>query len=327
MPPTNPNDRAALRRENGEALSFFRKSGKTCGMPKSKVIAIVGPTSSGKTALGVFLARNLDGEVISADSRQVYRGLNIGTGKVSKREMAGVPHHLLDVASLKRQFSVDDFVKKADDAIRLIYQTDKIPLIVGGTGLYVDTLLGLMSYPNVPPNAVLRSKLSKKTPQQLYSLLERIDPRRASGIERHNPRRLIRAIEIAKAIGVNPPPIAIPKYDVLWLGLYPGEISLKTKIRARLLSRMKSGMIAEARKLHAEGLSYRRMEELGLEYRYLARFLRGKITKLTMESELERAIVQYAKRQMRWFKRNRNIIWITNRSTALRLAKEFLGGR
>lgn len=290
-------------------------------MQKPKVIAVVGPTASGKTALGIFLAQKLGGEVISADSRQVYKGLNLGTGKATKKEMAGIPHHLIDVASPKKQFSVSEFVRVAEKTIGpLIYQ-GTLPLIVGGTGLYVDTLLGRMSYADVPPNLKLRAQLEKKSAAQLFAQLQKLDPRRAASIEKQNPRRLVRAIEIAKAIGKSPTTLPEEPYDVLWLGIVAKD--LQKNIRTRLHARIKAGMIREAKKLHAEGLSYKRMEELGLEYRYLARLQKGTLTRKEFEVQLEREINNYAKRQMRWFKRNKHIHWVKNKAEALKLSKAF----
>lgn len=298
------------------------------GVQKPKVIAVVGPTASGKSALGIYLAQKLRGEVISADSRQVYKGLDIGTGKVTKKEMAGVPHHLLDVASPKRQFTVDHFVRLAEKAIKImIYHKNSLPVVVGGTGLYADMLLGRMAYAAVPPNPTLRKTLSKKTPAQLFAQLKKLDPRRAATIEPHHQRRLIRAIEIAKAVGKSPVAAPDGQYEVLWLGLSPAPETLRKNIRARLRARIKSGMISEAKRLHKGGLSYRRMEELGLEYRSLSRLLQDKTSKQEFEAELERAIGQYAKRQMRWFKRNKDIRWVSGKAEALRLSKKFLGGR
>jgi tRNA dimethylallyltransferase len=291
---------------------------------KPKVIAVVGPTASGKSSLGIYLAKKLGGEVISADSRQVYKGLDIGTGKVTKGEMAGVKHHLLDVASPKGQFTVDRFVKKADKALYVILQKARIPLVVGGTGLYADMLLGRMSYPNVPPNQRLRGALEGKTEAELFAILQKLDPRRAAHIEPDHKRRLIRAIEIAKAIGQSPAVAPEPKYEVLWLGLSPAEETLKKNIRTRLKARLKAGMVAEAVRLHKAGLSYKRMYELGLEYRSLSQLLQKKVEPKEFEESLERAIWQYAKRQTRWFKRNKDIKWVGSKAEALRLAKAFL---
>jgi len=291
---------------------------------KQKLIAIVGPTASGKTSLGIYLAQKLKGEVISCDSRQVYKGLDIGTGKVTKKEMVGIKHHLLDVVSPKKQFTVDHYVRLADKACSSVLQNTRIPIVVGGTGLYIDMLTGRMSYPKVDPNEALRAKLEKKTPAQLFAMLEKADPVRAKTIDHYNPRRLVRAIEIAKAIGASPAPTTEQKYDVLWLGINPPQKKLEANIHKRLVSRMRAGMLAEARRLHKQGLSYKRMEELGLEYRYLARLLQGKLAHKEFMAQLEHAIRDYAKRQNSWFKRNPDIRWVGSKTEALRLAKAFL---
>src|SRR3989344_4686769 len=294
-----------------------------------KIIAVVGPTAPGKPAPGTYPPQKLNGEIISADSRQVYKGLDIGTGKVTKKEMAGIPHHLLSVASPKKQFTVDGFVKQAEKALYVILQKARIAIVVGGTGLYVDMLLGRMAYPNVPPNLKLREQLEQQTTKQLFNQLQKLDPRRAANIEPNHKRRLIRAIEIAKAVGRSPSKSQITyttnnKYNVLWLGLSPAPDKLQKNIRMRLFARIRAGMIAETKKLHAAGLSYKRMDELGLEHRYLSLLLQNKITKQEFEIQLERAIWQYAKRQNRWFKRNKDIHWVCGKAEALRLAKTFL---
>src|ERR1700690_513333 len=278
-------------------------------MKKQKVLIIVGPTSSGKSALAVELARTFDGEVISADSRQVYRDLDIGTGKISKHEMKGVPHYLLDVASPKKQFSADDFVKKGAAAVSSISHKNKLPIVAGGTGFYIDALVGRIVLPNVPPNAALRARLEKKSVAQLFALLMQRDPRRAKTIEPQHKRRIIRAIEIAAALGKNPVPRTTLGYECLWIGIAPKMNELEKKINVRLLRRTRNGMVAEARRLHAKGFSYARMEEIGLEYRSLARFLQHKITRAEMLAELQRDIRRYGKRQMRYWSRNTDIHW------------------
>ena len=302
-------------------------------MTRPKIIALVGPTASGKSSLGIFLAQKLGGEIISADSRQVYRGLDIGTGKVTKKEMARIPHYLLDIISPKKTFTASDFVEQGEKAIKKILDHQNLPLVVGGTGLYADALLGRVNFPSVPPNPLLRARLEKKSVQELFALLKKKDSGRAETIEPKHKRRLVRALEIAEAtkkndahkvkkIEINP-----FTYDVLWLGLNPSKEKLHKNIHIRLHSRIQGGMLAEAKRLHAQGLSYKRMEGLGLEYRSLARCLKKEISPIEMEEELEHAIQKYAKRQMRWFKRNPEIHWIKNKSEALGLAKEFLSGR
>lgn len=281
-----------------------------------RVIAVVGPTASGKSALAVEIARLVGGEVISADSRQVYTWLDIGTGKVTKSEMRGVPHHLLDVANPKRAMSVVQYERLATRAIHDILKRGKVPIVCGGTGLYIDAVLTTTSFPAVPPNAKLREELERLSPEKLFEKLKKLDPIRAKTIDAKNPRRLIRAIEIAKAIGSVPARApATERYDTLYIGLTLPKDVLGARITARLLARMKRGMIAEARKLHEEGLSWKRMESLGLEYRFLAQFLQNKISKEEMLELLNIAIRQYAKRQMVWFKRNEKIRWFRPNET------------
>ena len=278
--------------------------------PKQKILIIVGPTSSGKSALAVSLARKFGGEVISADSRQVYRGLDIGTGKITKLEMKGVPHHLLDEMSSHRIFTAHDFAEKARAAVSDITARGKLPILAGGTGLYLDVLTGRVTLPNVPVNKKLRARLSKKTPAQLFSLLKKRDPERAKTIDPHNPRRLIRALEVTATLGTVPKPAAYRSlYNALWIGLDVDLSKLEKKIASRLSTRLKRGMLAEARKLHKEGLSFKRMEALGLEYRALARLLQKKTTRDELEKELFYDIRRFAKRQMTYWKRNKEIQW------------------
>src|SRR3989344_6952225 len=210
-------------------------------MPKKqKVLLIVGPTSSGKSTLAVELARKFNGEVVSADSRQVYRGLDIGTGKIKKREMRSVAHHLLDVADPKKLYTAEDYRKAATRAIADIARRGKLPIVAGGTGFYIDALVGRIALPAVPPNMKLRARLEKKTAPQLYALLKKQDPRRAKTIDEHNKRRLVRALEIAAAIGRRPQAANLPsEYDVLWIGVMPPKKTLDAKISARLSARMR----------------------------------------------------------------------------------------
>ncbi len=278
-------------------------------LERPKIIAVVGPTASGKSALAVEIAKKFNGEVISADSRQVYVGLNIGTGKITKKEMSGVPHHLLDIANPRVRFTVSTYKDLADKAISEILARGKLPIICGGTGFYIEAVVKNVLLPDVPVNPKLRKQLSTKTALQLFEMLKKLDPGRAVAIGEHNKVRLIRALEIAKVIGKIPPIKSEPKYDVLSIGIKIDKKKLKEKIYKRLLSRIKQGMIKEAQKLHDAGLSWKRMRELGLEYRALARHLSGEISKPQMIEELNREIYQYSKRQIQWFKRDQNIQW------------------
>lgn len=274
------------------------------------LIVILGQTATGKSAYAVALAQEINAEIISADSRQVYKGLNLGTGKVTKKEMGGIPHHLLDVANPSQQFSVANYQELTKKAIEKIHKKNKIPILVGGTGFYIDAVIHDTKLPEVPPNAALRKKLAKLSTERLFAMLKKIDPLRAQTIDTKNPVRLIRAIEIAKALGHVPRVITTNKYPVIKIGIMLPDEVLKERIHTRLLDRLTQGMLREATRLHRDGLSWRRMEELGLEYRYMARHLQGKITHNQMLQQLENEIWKYAKRQKTWFKRDKEIIWI-----------------
>lgn len=276
-----------------------------------KVIAIVGPTAVGKTSFGVAVAKAVHGEVISADSRQVYRGLDIGTGKTTKSEMQGVPHHLIDVADPTEVFSASDFVRLGRAAMSDIAARGKVPIVVGGTGFYIDTLLGRMTPAEVPPDKAFRVQSLAFSLEELQQELRTLDPKRYAEIDIKNPRRLIRAIEIASFPKDGPPePKDGPtEFDVLWIGLTLPLPELRVRIHERLLARLNAGMLDEAKCLHDGGLSYERMEELGLEYRYMARHLTGKLSYDEMLVQLEKEIIAYAKRQMTWFKKNTETRW------------------
>lgn len=277
---------------------------------KPKIVVILGPTASGKTALSIKVAQKIGGEVISADSRQVYKGLDLGTGKVTKKEMGGVPHHLLDVASPKRKFSVARYQKLANKKITEIIKRGRTPIIVGGSGFYIQAIVDNLILPDVPPNPKLRLELQGKTIHELFSILKKIDPQRAKNIDENNPVRLIRAIEIGKAFGQVPKlQFANPPFNFIQIGLKPDSKDLEKKIKDRLLARMRLGLVAEVKKLHRQGLSWRRMEELGLEYWYLALLEQKKTSREQMIKELEKEIVRYAKRQITWFKRDKRISW------------------
>lgn len=300
---------------------------------KPRVIAIIGPTATGKSSLAISLAKEYHGEIISADSRQVYKGLNLGTGKVTKKEMRGIPHHLLDIANPKKQFSVTEWKKQAEKSIESIVERKKIPIICGGTGFYIDTLLQGIVIPEVPPNKTLRKSLENKTTVELFKILKKTDPRRAKAIDKNNPARLIRAIEIVKALGKVPSlkKISVP-YEILWIGIDLPQDKLKRKINTRLQERIHKGMLQEARALAKQGLSLKRMKQLGLEYGFLARYLEKSISKKEMVLDLAKDIAQYAKRQRTWFRANPSICWYSidkkgAKKTIEKKVKKFLTSR
>jgi len=274
-----------------------------------KILVILGPTAVGKSDLAVALAKRFRGEIISADSRQVYQGLNLGTGKITKVEMKGIPHYLLDVVSPKKQFTAAEYKTLAENKIENILKRNKLPVIVGGTPFYIQAIVDNITFPEVMPNLKLRKKLSKLSTAKLYEMLKKIDPARAKTIEAKNPRRLIRAIEITKALGKVPTLRPKSKYNSLLIGLALPDKKLKERIYERLLARIKKGMILEAKRLHEQGLSYKRMEELGLEYRYLALYLQKKLAKQEMVEKLSRAIWDFVRRQKGWWKRDKRIKW------------------
>jgi tRNA dimethylallyltransferase len=312
-----------------ETLFFLPQSLR---VPSSlpRLIAIVGPTASGKTALAVEIARAVGGEVVSCDSRQVYRDLDLGTGKATRAEMRGVPHHLLDVASPSRPYSVAKYKRDALRAIRGILRRGKVPILCGGTGLYADAVVYGQTFPAVPQNPGLRRELAALSTEAMAARLAATDPERAAAIDPRNRHRLERAIEIAEALGAVPKlPPRTPRFDALWIGVAPEKGELHARIGARLDARLRRGMIAEAKRLRAGGLSWRRFETLGLEYRWLGRFLRGEISRQTMRDSLLAEIRRYAKRQMTWFRRNKKIAWHhpSKADKAVALAKDFLARR
>jgi tRNA dimethylallyltransferase len=291
---------------------------------RARVIAIVGATGSGKSALAVRIAKKIqNAEIISADSRQVYRGLDLLSNKITPKEMGGVPHHMINVASPKRVYSVASYEKKARSILRDILRRGKTPIICGGTGLYVDALLYPSSIPPVPPNPRLRKKLEKLGVASLYALLKQKDPRRAGTIDPHNPRRLIRALEIIEATGKPVPRIEKQKspYDILVLGIRIPREDLLKKLEKRNKEQIKKGMLEEAKRLRTEGISSKRMREIGLWAKIANAHLEKKIPKELFESLLLKETLAYAKRQETWWRKNTDIQWIKTEAEALRLIR------
>ena len=293
---------------------------------ENRIIVILGPTASGKSELAVNLAKKFGGEIISADSRQVYKGMNIGTGKITKKEMQGIPHYLLDVTSPRRKFTVAQYKKLALEAINKAFKKNKIPILCGGTGFYIQAVIDGITIPEVMPDWLLRTRLNKQTTEELFEKLKRLDPQRAKTIDKKNKRRLIRALEIVIKTKKTIPPLQkqpLP-YPVLMIGVKKEKAELKKLIKKRLLKRLAQGMIEEIKKLRKSGVSWKRLEEFGLEYRYIAQFLQKKTTHEEMVERLQKAIEDYARRQMTWFKKDKRIYWIKKQPQAEKLVKEFL---
>lgn len=295
-------------------------------MVQKKLIAIIGPTASGKSSLAVLLAKKFNGEIISADSRQIYKGMDIGSGKITKKEMMGIPHHLLDVSSPKTNFSVSRYQRLAKKSIERIFKNGRNPILCGGSGFYVQAVTDGIIIPKVKPDWRLRKILGKKNSDSLFKMLRKLDPKRAKNIDKKNPRRIIRAIEIVKK---TKRPVSVlksnpPDYPILILGIKKSKEELKKKIKNRLKKRLRSGMVAEVKNLKKSGLSWKRLEEFGLEYRWVSRYLQRKISHKEMAEKLQKDIEHFAKRQMTWFSRDKKIVWIKNRKEAKKKAKIFL---
>ena len=353
---------------------------------KNKLVVILGPTSSGKTDLSIKLAKKftrsnnfagaklksrrllfnrLNGvEIVSADSRQVYKGMDIGTGKITKKEMSGIPHHLLDIANPRKKFSVAQYQKLALKAIKNIQKKNKIPFLVGGTGFYIQSIVDDIVIPKVKPDWILRKKLEKLTKEQLFEKLKKLDTKRAESIDKQNPRRLIRALEIILKTG-NPVPATattnpelgeLPQgrvsgnFQVLEIGIMKSQEELKKLIHKRLMKRLQNdAMIKEVKKLR-KSLSWKRLEEFGLEYRFVAQYLsqlqnpdriessrknrnnkglstksgQNKINYQKMIDNIQIESEHLVKKQMTWFKRDKKIHWVKKYKEAEKLIKDFL---
>jgi tRNA dimethylallyltransferase len=360
---------------------------------QNKIIAIVGTNASGKTGLGVHLANKFNGEIVSADSRQVYKGMDIGTGKdlseykvknkdseyridntkfsgSSRRRFAPpqddsvfIPYHLIDIVEPDEEFSLAQFQKLAYQAIDDIIKRGKLPIIVGGTGLYVQAIIDEYDLSDAGPDKKLRQELEKLNADKLFKKLHKLNTYFADRLnesDRKNKRRLIRYIEIIKD---NPEKEAEPlmrgsasdsnkphpslllgkgrgnkgKYESLIIGLTWPRETLAKRIRQRLLERLKKrDMVGEVKRLHEQGISWRRLEDFGLEYKFIAQYLQKKIEYGEMVEKLYRAIKQFAKRQMTWLKRwerpfdrtqgrqGAKIYWVKEEKEAEELVKKFI---
>jgi tRNA dimethylallyltransferase len=297
------------------------------------LLAIVGTNASGKSELGVRLAQALDGEVVSADSRQVYTGLDVGTGKLTLAERDGVPHHMIDLVEPHVRYSVADFQAAAFDVIDDIRRRGRLPILVGGTGLYVDAVVRGYDFPPAPPDQAARRALEETAVDALLERLRALDPAAAEQVDARNPRRLVRAVELGQAgVSYADTRRQVARYATVTLGLtWPREI-LRARIASRLAARLHDGMVDETRSLLQRGVTPARLDELGLEYRHLARYLDGGYaSQQELVDSLEPAIARFAKRQWAWFKRDPQTHWLDttadHHAEALTIARAALGGR
>ena len=373
-----------------------------------KTLIIVGSTAAGKSDLAILLAQKYNGEVISADSRQVYRGMDIGTGKVTRDKVIphaplsegswrvpetegwgkmqskkkninntpsqsppfkggevkkiqslffseGIRHHLLDVASPKRSYNVTHFVRDAKKAITDIKKHGKIPIICGGTGFWVQALVEDNVFPAVKPDVKLRKRLGKLSAEKLFAMLKKKDKERAATIDAKNKVRLIRALEICESLGTVPPLrhpelvegstlslvdsstrpprlgeagrlVRNDKGSFLIIGINPDKETLQKNIKIRLEKRLKKGMLAEVKHLHADGVNWKRLESFGLEYKNVALFLQKKITREAMRQNILQESIHYAKRQLSYLRRfekmGTTIHWIADSKEALKVVRK-----
>jgi tRNA dimethylallyltransferase len=325
---------------------------------RNKILVILGPTSSGKSDVAIKLAKKFDGEIISADSRQIFREMDIGTGKISrdKKSLAlrnsessargrkkpsfgsrqiyyshGIPHYMIDIISPRTDFNVTKFKKQAEKIIEDILNRGKIPIICGGTGFWIQAIVDDVNFPEVKPDWKLRGKLEKHSAEKLFAMLKKLDSIRAKNIDSKNKVRLIRAIEICKVIKKVPKildakyQILDTKYHFLQIGLKLPKEKLRKNIEKRVLARFKQGMIGEVKNLHTQtGLSWKKIQSFGLAYFWIPLYLQNKIPKKELIEKVIHAEKNYAKRQMTWFKRDGRIKWLENYKKIERSAKSFL---
>ncbi|WP_303722814.1 tRNA (adenosine(37)-N6)-dimethylallyltransferase MiaA [Malonomonas rubra] len=267
------------------------------------LLVILGATAGGKTGLAVCAAKRFNAEIISADSRQVYRGMDLGTGK-DLQEYGEVPYHLIDIAEPGSEYNVFQFQRDCFAAIENIWRRDRVPLLCGGTGMYLDAVLRGYRLLEVPEDQKLRKQLAEQSDEQLRILLQQLRPEQHNRTDLDDRQRLIRAIEIAlgeQNAGAALPPL--PELRPLVFGLrWPREV-LRQRIAKRLQQRFEEGMIEEVQRLHESGVPWEKLEFYGLEYRLIAQHQQGKLNRNDMVQKLRSAICQFAKRQETFFRR------------------------
>jgi len=294
------------------------KTGKI--IPRPKVLVILGTTSAGKTSLAVKLAAVFGGEIISADSRQVYKGMDIGTGKdLAEYKVKGkkIKYHLIDVVSPKQKFDLAKYQKLADQAIQDILKRKKLPIIVGGSGLYLQAIVDNYKLSSVKPDLKKRAALEKLSAEELYKKLEKIKPEftaRLNNSDRNNKRRLIRYLEIIENPGVATKTQEESPYEFLVIGLNAPDDILKERIIKRLGDRLEEGLVEELKRLNRGGVSWEKLISFGLEYKFVSQYIQDKFEYNEMVQRLNTALYRFAKRQKTWFRRwqkqGRKIHWV-----------------
>jgi len=317
-------------------------------MTRPKVIIILGPTATGKTRLGVRIASKVDGEIISADSRQVYKGMDIGTGKdmgdyclqvtsnkkqvtkklqISNLKTVKIPYHLIDIVSPKTEFNVAKWLVLTKKAIADIHKLGKVPIVVGGTGLYISALVEGFNLAGAKPDKDLRKKLEATPLSRLLARLRKLDPATFKKIDKKNKRRVVRAVEIClvgKGKASKLRQVEAPEFDFLILGVKRERSEINKLIDRRADKWMKQGIVDEVKKLRRQGVSWKRLDGFGLEYRWVSKYLQGEVGEEEMLSRMKTSIHQFAKRQMVWFGKMGNVKWVRGYEEVVKLAREFL---
>lgn len=283
-------------------------------------LVILGPTAVGKSKLAVELAKQINAEIISADSMQVYRGMDIGTAKPSLEERQGIPHHLIDIRDPDEEWTVSDFVRESQNSKLKIQNKGKIPIIAGGTGLYLWALLEGFSFPITPADKGLRARLENEPTSALYVRLSTIDPKAAAKIHENDKKRIIRALEVyeltgkpiselQKKRGANPPHLSVGNQNPLLIGLNLPRDELYLRINQRVEDMLAKGLIDEVKGLLAKGYSRGLFSFQALGYKEVAEHLDGKWAKEQMIEELKKRTRNFARRQMTWFRRFHSVRW------------------
>jgi len=310
-----------------------------------KSIVILGATSSGKSSLAVKLAKDFNGEIISADSRQIFKDMNLGTGKVEGKweklknkkffVYRDIPHHLIDFISPKKNYNVSHFKKDCEEKILDIIKRGKVPIICGGTGFWIQAVVDDANFPEIKPNLKLRQELKTRTIEELFKILKKIDPKRSSTIDKKNRVRLIRAIEITKVLGKVPSPRTVNpsnarkikgiSIEFLQIGISIDQEKIIEKIKTRLKKRFRAGMIEEILNLYKKyDLTQEKINNLGIAYSLVPLYKKKEINQKELFNRIVKAEKNYAKRQNTWFKKDPRIFWNNNYSTIQEQVKKLL---
>lgn len=292
---------------------------------KPKVIVICGPTASGKTGLSVKLAKAMNGEIVSCDSMQIYKDMNIGTAKVTKEEMQGIPHHLIDFVSPDERYSVAEFQNDSEKAISEIIARGKTPIVVGGTGLYVDTLIYHIQYPEIETDLTYRKQLEEIVQKQglevLYQKAKEIDPQAIEKISNNDQKRIMRILEIYHQTKKTKTQLEIesrkeePPYEYLVYAIDMDREKLYDRINQRVDIMINQGLIEEVQELLEKYKNFPTAMQ-GLGYKEVIPYLQGTITKEEMIENLKQETRRYAKRQLTWFRKNKEIKWLNGLAPA-----------